>query len=161
MKYAIIVNGKVTEPVCIPPSREGDPLAWLAQQMHSFPGPWTLVSEDAVPGATFNSPGSSTNPPSPAPANYLKLDRGARLEIMSAVFADARVNAIHDAFALLSTDVMKAAYRKFMSDTYKASRQELIDLFTALRANDVPSAVAKITVAEITAIADHQKWITG
>lgn len=161
MKYGIPVNGKVTEPVCIPPNKEGDPLAWLACQFPTLCGAtWTLVSDDAVPGATYNSPGNSTNPNIPAaPPVYVPLDQGARLEILSAVFTDARVNAIHDAFALLATDAMKAAYRKFMSATYKASRDEIIALFTALRAADVPTAGTKITVAEITAVADHKKWL--
>lgn len=67
MKFGIIVSGRVTEPVTIPAAREGDALAWLAVQ---FPGKtgWVQVSDDAVPGATYNGSGSSTNPSVPARA---------------------------------------------------------------------------------------------
>ena len=67
MKYGIIVSGKVTEPVTVPPSKEGNPSAWLAVQFPGYSG-WVLVSDDAVPGATYNGPGSSTNPPLPGSA---------------------------------------------------------------------------------------------
>ena len=67
MKYGIIVNSRVTEPVTIPTAGASDPLAWLEKQFPGFTG-WVLVSDDAVPGATYNGTGSSTNPEIPAPA---------------------------------------------------------------------------------------------
>lgn len=63
MKYAIIVGGKVTEPTDVPQSGQADPVAWLNK--YRFPGAWLLVSDDALPGATYNGPGSSTNPALP------------------------------------------------------------------------------------------------
>lgn len=69
MKYAIIVAGKVTEPVAIPTAHEGNPLSWLAKQFPTLNGSWVLVSDDAVPGATYKGPGSSTNPSIPTPVS--------------------------------------------------------------------------------------------
>ena len=61
MKYGIIIDGKVTEPVFIPRADESDPIAWLGRQFPTLSGPWERVSEGAVPGAIYNGPGSSTN----------------------------------------------------------------------------------------------------
>lgn len=67
MRYGIISNGRVTEPTDIPPGGVGDPVAWCNK--YRWIASWVSVSDDAVPGATYNSPGSSTNPPDPpAPA---------------------------------------------------------------------------------------------
>lgn len=65
MKYGIIVNGRVTEPVSIPDTLSSwaqSPEAFLARM---FPGRsgWVIVSEDAVPGTLSNSDGIFTNPP--------------------------------------------------------------------------------------------------
>lgn len=70
MRYGIIVNGKVTEPTDIPavlPPWAADDIAFLEKVYHPKKTGWQLVSNDAVPGAVFNSPGNSTNPPEPAP----------------------------------------------------------------------------------------------
>ncbi len=63
MRYGIIVGGKVTEPTDIAPSGQADPVAWLTK--YRFSGVWVAVSNDCVPGATYNGPGDSTNPAAP------------------------------------------------------------------------------------------------
>lgn len=69
MKYGIIVNGRVTEPVTIPsplPSWAGNDSEFLAKM---FPGKngWISVPDDAVPGTIANDDGTYTNPENAPP----------------------------------------------------------------------------------------------
>lgn len=70
MRYGIVVNGKVTEPVDIPsplPAWAPSVLDFLAK---IYPGKtgWKLVSDTAVPGTIDNGDGTFTNPVEPIAA---------------------------------------------------------------------------------------------
>ena len=70
MKYGIVVNGRVTEPVNIPsplPSWAASATAFLATM---FPGKtgWVVIPDDAVPGTIDNGDGTYTNPAAPVAA---------------------------------------------------------------------------------------------
>jgi hypothetical protein len=69
MKYGIIVNGRVTEPVSVPdqlPNWADSPITFL---LKLFPGKtgWVLVSDDAVPGTIANNDGTFETVVPPAP----------------------------------------------------------------------------------------------
>lgn len=107
MKYGIIVDGRVTEPVTVPPTRESDPLVWLGVQFPGYSG-WVPVSDDAVPGATYNGPGSSTNPSTVVaePKSWDAFDFKMRFtsDERKAILAAAKTNAdVEDFDDMLNT----------------------------------------------------------
>ena len=129
-------------------------------------GGFIVVPDNTVHGAKDNGNGAYTNPtpppPPPAPSVvYKKLHRGGRLQIMTDVFSDARQIAITAAFDALTDDVWVIRRRKFYSETYYITRDEMTQLFTAMRNADIPTGPTKITVSEIAAIAAHEAWLKG
>jgi hypothetical protein len=100
MKYGIIVNGRVTEPVFIPRANESDPLAWLAKQFPTLTdAAWVEVPDCAVPGTKKNEDGTFTEPPAveapaaPQSSSALILERLTALtEKLEAV--EAKVDAL-------------------------------------------------------------------
>lgn len=104
MKYGIVVNGRVTEPVEIPnplPVWAADVTAFLAKM---FPGKtgWVAVSEDAVPGATYVGPGVSTNPavPEGTPQRWDAYDFKMRFTVEEriAIRAASKTDAVVEDF---------------------------------------------------------------
>lgn len=149
------------------PQQNASPAEYAARFHASVSGAWQIVQvpDGTLHGAKDNGGGNYTNPTPPVPPApaYRKLLRGDRLEILSAVFSDARQTAIDTASAALADDASKQALKRFNSETSAWSRDQMIAFFTALRQLDVPNsgtgAAGKITIAEITAIANHQLWL--
>lgn len=158
MKYGIPVNGKVTEPVTIPQSKEGNPLAWLAVQFPGYSG-WQPVADDCVPGATYNGPGDTINP-------QIVLAKGP-LTLSSTAFQDvcetglggnatgrARFGAIIKAMAASADNEVIAVNKRF-EKSITFDKQKTAAMLTLL----IAKGIASLTTQERTSILDA--WPEG
>lgn len=112
MKYGIIVNGRVTEPVKIPdqlPSWAADDADFLEKM---FPGKtgWVVVPDDAVPGTLANGDGTYTTPvPPPPPRPEFKTLTGSELiALLASVLTFARVDQLLGKSKTIETLLLKA-----------------------------------------------------
>lgn len=156
MKYGIPVNGRVTEPVCIPPSKEADPLAWLAKQFPGYSG-WVPVSEDCVPGATYNGPGDSTNPPMPAPPVVpATLSKTAFMDLCETAFGGgttgrARFGKIIKACAASTDDEVRFVYERYQG-ALTFDKTKVFGFFTLLINKGVGLVDPAVSTTERTAV---------
>lgn len=164
MKYALKVQAgsevRLRDVVNILPQHQADPLAWLAKQFPGYVGWFRLMQEECGNGAVEQPDGSFVQPViPPPPIQYRQITRAILDDMLEAVFGDVRYSAILVALPNLTTNGWLAARRKLDNPGWTPSRQQIIDLLTALRQADIPTAGTKITVAEITAIAGRPEWI--
>lgn len=124
---------------------------------------WVVATVPAgtTHGAADNGNGTFTNVALPAPPMNARLQRGERLDLLNDVFAAPRLIAINTAFEAQTDPALVIARDRHKSETARFSRGQMVELFMALRQADVPTAGTKITVAEITAIANHGLWASS
>lgn len=166
MKYGreVSVGNEVrlTEVVEIPnplPHWATDAAAFLAKMYPQYTNGWVLVADTNKSGDVKNGSVYGT-PILPAPpTRYKSLSQSVVRDILDTVFGDTRTLAVDAALAALSTDVWKVRIKQFNNVGKVFTRQQVIDFLTAARNADIPTAGTKITVAEITAIANDPNWI--
>jgi hypothetical protein len=107
MKFGIIVNGRVTEPVTIPAQHEAAAAAWLAKQFPTLVG-WFVVHDDAVPGTIDHGDGRFKNPEPPNTKAAVLLSATAFMDVAIAGLKAAN-NSTQAAAEARFSDIIDAA----------------------------------------------------
>ena len=164
MKYATKkqygAQWRLHEVVQIPPGVVDVP-AWLAVMFRHVPAQdWFQLMQDCGNGAVEQPDGSFQQPAiPPPPVQYRQITRATLDDILEAVFGGTRYSAILAAIETLTANGWLAVRRRLDNPGWTPSRQQVIDVLTALRQADIPTAGTKITVAEITDVAGRVEWI--